>query len=101
MKVLCEYLTNPVGIDLPKPRFSWSLSHDEASGRQTSYRIVVHKLSPASANSEAAGPADSPAAFTSTDDRSSAGDRSLADDISSADNPSLDNYPDKVRVLSG
>lgn len=37
----CEYFKNPIGIDVPSPRFSWML---EGSGRgeyQSAYRIIV------------------------------------------------------------
>ena len=42
----CEYLTNPLGIDVPQPRLSWVLNPGDASARgrrQTAYRIVVAK----------------------------------------------------------
>lgn len=41
MQVYCEYLVNPVGIDVKKPRFSWIV--DEDVSMQRSYRIVVSK----------------------------------------------------------
>ena len=39
----CEYLTNPLGIDVPCPRFSWKLvdSKKIRGQKQTAYRIVV------------------------------------------------------------
>jgi alpha-L-rhamnosidase len=37
----CEYLDNPLGIDMPSPRFFWVLEHDERGQRQTAYRIQV------------------------------------------------------------
>ena len=37
----CEYLENPLGIDVCKPRLSWSLASDRRGERQTIYRIVV------------------------------------------------------------
>src|ERR1700737_1388802 len=41
---LCEYLTNPLGIDVLRPRLSWKLKtlNPLARGeRQTAYQIVV------------------------------------------------------------
>lgn len=37
----CEYLQNPMGIDVPKPRFSWMLDHSQRGQRQTAYQVVV------------------------------------------------------------
>jgi alpha-L-rhamnosidase len=39
----CEYLTDPLGIDVQTPRFSWKLSDaDHARGqKQTGYRVLV------------------------------------------------------------
>lgn len=40
----CEYLTNPSGLDVEQPRFSWKLqaTNETAHGqRQTAYRILV------------------------------------------------------------
>ncbi|MBZ0290364.1 MAG: alpha-L-rhamnosidase, partial [Anaerolineae bacterium] len=34
---VCEYRTNPLGIDITTPRLSWQLS----AGRQTAYRIFA------------------------------------------------------------
>lgn len=43
MKVYCEYLENPVGIDLKHPRFSWE-GESGGNGRgQKSYHIYVAK----------------------------------------------------------
>jgi len=36
-----EYLKNPLGIDVQKPRFSWELSGDEQNKAQSAYRILV------------------------------------------------------------
>jgi len=36
-----EYLSNPLGIDAPKPRFSWKLRSDRKGVMQKSYRIVA------------------------------------------------------------
>ena len=40
-KLLCEYKTNPVGIDVVQPRFSWQLSSDEQNVMQSAYEIRV------------------------------------------------------------
>ncbi len=37
----CEYLENPVGLDVNKPRFSWALEHSERGQAQTAYQMVV------------------------------------------------------------
>ena len=37
----CEYLKDPVGIDVRKPRLSWKLRSDERGQRQTAYRLLV------------------------------------------------------------
>jgi len=37
----CEYLSDPVGMDEPRPRFSWVLESSERGEGQTAYRILV------------------------------------------------------------
>ena len=37
----CEYTVNPIGLDVPKPRFSWKLESKENSVLQASYRIMA------------------------------------------------------------
>jgi alpha-L-rhamnosidase len=37
----CEYLTNPLGIDVVNPRLSWVLESDQRSQRQSAFRILV------------------------------------------------------------
>jgi alpha-L-rhamnosidase len=37
----CEYLINPLGIDVRKPRLSWIVESDERGQKQTAYRIIV------------------------------------------------------------
>ncbi|MHA1458639.1 MAG: glycoside hydrolase family 78 protein, partial [Promethearchaeota archaeon] len=37
----CEYLFNPICIDIPKPRFSWLLTHDERNQTQSAYQIIM------------------------------------------------------------
>ena len=37
----CEYLDNPQGIDVPKPRLSWIIQSGRQGEVQTAYRIIV------------------------------------------------------------
>ena len=37
----CEYVTNPIGIDVLSPRFSWELRHSERGRAQSAYQILV------------------------------------------------------------
>jgi alpha-L-rhamnosidase len=37
----CEYLTNPMGIDVRQPRLSWVLRHSERGEKQTAYQVLV------------------------------------------------------------
>jgi alpha-L-rhamnosidase len=37
----CEYLSDPIGIDVRQPRLSWKLQSRQKGQRQTAYRIVV------------------------------------------------------------
>ncbi|MBN1765276.1 MAG: family 78 glycoside hydrolase catalytic domain [Sedimentisphaerales bacterium] len=37
----CEYRTNPMGIDVLSPRFSWQLKSNERSQKQTAYQVCV------------------------------------------------------------
>jgi alpha-L-rhamnosidase len=37
----CEYLENPLGIDVIQPRLSWKLESDEKNTTQFAYRILV------------------------------------------------------------
>lgn len=37
----CEYLVNPVGIDVKQPRFSWVLEHTERGQKQSAYQVLV------------------------------------------------------------
>ena len=36
-----EYKTNPIGIDVEKPRFSWIMESDTRGQKQTAYQILV------------------------------------------------------------
>ncbi len=40
-KLKCEYLTNPLGIDVRKPRFGWLLKSEERGLMQCAYHIIV------------------------------------------------------------
>ncbi len=37
----CEYRTNPLGIDVPTPRLSWTLKSDQRGQHQKAYQILV------------------------------------------------------------
>jgi alpha-L-rhamnosidase len=37
----CEYLKNPLGVDIGNPRLSWVLKSDKFGQKQTAYRIIV------------------------------------------------------------
>jgi alpha-L-rhamnosidase len=37
----CEFMTNPLGIDVTIPRLSWMLESDERGAAQTAYHILV------------------------------------------------------------
>jgi len=37
----CEYLENPLGIDVLAPRLSWKMDSNERAQKQTGYRILV------------------------------------------------------------
>ncbi|MBD3414482.1 MAG: Bacterial alpha-L-rhamnosidase, partial [Candidatus Aminicenantes bacterium] len=37
----CEYLENPMGVDVAQPRFSWILSHTQRGQKQAAYQIMV------------------------------------------------------------
>ncbi|MGN6639773.1 MAG: alpha-L-rhamnosidase N-terminal domain-containing protein, partial [Mucilaginibacter sp.] len=39
--LLCENRTNPLGMDVVQPRFSWQLNSDKRNEMQTAYRIEV------------------------------------------------------------
>lgn len=40
-KLRCEYLLNPLGIDVHQPRLSWVLQSDQRGQRQTAYQIMA------------------------------------------------------------
>ena len=37
----CEYLEDPVGLDEPRPRFTWQMESSEPGGFQSAYELVV------------------------------------------------------------
>ena len=37
----CEYLHNPLAIDTPRPRLSWTLQSEQRGQKQTAYRVLV------------------------------------------------------------
>ncbi len=39
--LLCEYTSNPLGIDVSSPRFSWVLDHSERGQLQSAYQVLV------------------------------------------------------------
>ena len=39
--LVCEYLTNPLGIDASQPRLSWKLESNKPGQKQTAYQILV------------------------------------------------------------
>ena len=36
-----EYLTNPLGVDVPQPRFSWKIVSEEREVTQVAYQLIV------------------------------------------------------------
>jgi alpha-L-rhamnosidase len=37
----CEYLTDPIGVDVANPRFFWLLDNSARGSRQTAYQVLV------------------------------------------------------------
>jgi len=37
----CEYLENPMGVDVRQPRFFWVLEHQERGQAQTAFQVIV------------------------------------------------------------
>lgn len=37
----CEYLSDPMGIDMPDPRFYWQVASEQPGQRQSAYRLLV------------------------------------------------------------
>ncbi|MGZ3940146.1 MAG: family 78 glycoside hydrolase catalytic domain, partial [Flavisolibacter sp.] len=48
----CEMLTDPRGIDVTKPRFSWQISTDQRGVKQMAYQIIVASSVDKLANNE-------------------------------------------------
>jgi len=48
----CEYLKNPIEIDIPLPRFSWKLEHEQRNQTQSAYKILVSSEEALSNNEE-------------------------------------------------
>lgn len=42
----CEYLKNPIGLDIPQPRLSWNIDSPERDWNQRAYRVLVASTSP-------------------------------------------------------
>jgi alpha-L-rhamnosidase len=51
-RLRCEYLDNPMGIDMPHPRFSWVLEHSGRGERQTAYQVTVSSAPDASTSDQ-------------------------------------------------
>ncbi|MDR1814367.1 MAG: family 78 glycoside hydrolase catalytic domain, partial [Tannerella sp.] len=49
----CEYMKDPLGIDIAKPRLSWELTSEVANAKQTAYRILVSTDATALENNKA------------------------------------------------
>jgi alpha-L-rhamnosidase len=45
-ELVCEYHTNPIGIDVQKPRLSWKIVSDKQNVLQSAYEITVTDQSP-------------------------------------------------------
>lgn len=48
----CEYLTDPMGMDVAAPRFYWILEHTERGQRQTAYQVLVSRQPAVTAGDE-------------------------------------------------
>lgn len=44
-KLQVEYQTNPIGIDVEQPRFSWQMQSDQRGESQQAYRLLVSESS--------------------------------------------------------
>ena len=40
-ELTCEYATNPLGVDTPRPRFGWLLQSEQRAQLQSAYRVLV------------------------------------------------------------
>jgi len=41
----CEYLKNPIGLDIPQPRLSWNIDSPERDWKQSAYRVLAASTS--------------------------------------------------------
>jgi alpha-L-rhamnosidase len=41
VKLACEYLANPIGVDVQHPRFTWQVADKREGAVQTAYQIIV------------------------------------------------------------
>ncbi|MFT4032174.1 MAG: family 78 glycoside hydrolase catalytic domain [Siphonobacter sp.] len=41
IRLQCEYLKNPIGIDNPTPRLSWQLKDNRRGARQSAYQLII------------------------------------------------------------
>lgn len=48
----CEYLEDPIGIDVPQPRFQWVLAHPDRGQEQTAYQVLVSTAPDAAAGDQ-------------------------------------------------
>ena len=40
-QLICEYRSNPLGIDITQPRLGWQMHTDRQGARQTAYRVLA------------------------------------------------------------
>jgi hypothetical protein len=41
-ELTCEYATNPLGVDTPRPRFGWRLKSEQRAQLQSAYLYQCH-----------------------------------------------------------
>jgi alpha-L-rhamnosidase len=41
VETCCEYAVNPLGLDIPQPRFTWVLQSDRRGTMQQAYQVLV------------------------------------------------------------
>ena len=51
--LVCEFLTNPLGLETRTPRLSWRLEDARQGARQTAYRLVASSSAEAATSAEA------------------------------------------------
>ena len=42
-QLLCEQMSNPIGVGVKKPRFTWKIQSETPSTIQTAYELIVKK----------------------------------------------------------